>query len=76
MRVRDGGGCFLPEIIELVVPGPFLEASGVDGADAIVDAINADFIGTESDNVTMLDVGGVNGAVFLAVVSFYEDPEW
>lgn len=35
----------LPEIVELVIPGPFLKATSVNGADAIVHAINADFIG-------------------------------
>lgn len=59
----------------MAIPRPFLEATGVDGADAIVDAIHADFIGSESDNVAILDVGSVDGAVFLFGESFYEYPE-
>lgn len=65
----------LPKIIELVIPRPFLEPTAVDGADAIVHAINADFIGPEPDNIAMFDVGGVDGAVFFVVESFYEHPE-
>ncbi len=59
----------------MVVPRPLLEAASVNGADAIVDAVDADFIGPKSDNVAMLDVGGVNGAVFLVSEPFDEDPE-
>ena len=66
----EEGGCFLPEVVELVVPAPFLKSPTVDSADAIVDTVNADFIGAESNNVTMLDMGGMNGAIFLVVVSF------
>ena len=65
----------LPKIIELSIPRPFLEATTVNSADAIVHAINADFIGPESDNVAMLDVRSVNCAVFLFCESFPEDPE-
>lgn len=65
----------LPKVIELAIPRPFLKAPAVNGADAIVHAINADFIGPESDNVAMFDVGSVDGAIFLIGVSFYEDPE-
>ena len=59
-----------PKIIELVIPGPFLKATSVNGADAIVHAINADFIGAQSNNVAMLDVGGMDSAVFLVGESF------
>lgn len=73
---QDTERCFsLPEVIELVIPRPFLKSTTVDSADAIVHAINADFMGPESDNVAVLDVGGVDGAVFLIGESFYEDPE-
>ena len=65
----------LPEVIELVVPRPFLETPTVNGTDAIVDTVNADLIGPESDNITMFDVGGVDSAIFLVGESFYEDPE-
>ena len=65
----------LPKIIELGIPRPFLEATTVNSADAIVHAINADFIGPESDNVAMLDMGSVNCAVLLFCESFFEDPE-
>ena len=64
----------LPKIVELVIPRPLLKATGVDGTDAIVDAINADFIRSESDDVTMLDMGGMDRAVLLIKISFYEDP--
>ena len=67
--------CLLPKIVELVIPRPLLKATGVDGTDAIVDAINADFIGSESDDVAMLDMGGVDGAVLLIKKYFYKDPE-
>ena len=66
---------FLPKIVELVIPRPLLEATSVDSTDAIVDAINANFIRSESDDVAMLDMGGVDGAVLLIKKSFYEDPE-
>lgn len=72
-------GLSLPKVIELVVPTPFLKPTAVDGADAIVDAVDTDFIGPESDNVAVLDVSGMYGAVFLVSESFYEDPkggEW
>lgn len=59
----------------MVVPTPFLKATTVDGADAIVHAVNADLIGAESDNVAILDVGGMYGAVFLVSKSFCENPE-
>ena len=65
----------LPKIVELVIPRPLLKATGVDSTDAIVDAINADFIRSESDDVAMLDMGGMDGAVLLIKISFYEDPE-
>ena len=61
---------YLPKIVELVIPRPLLEAAGVDGTDAIVDATNADFIRSESDDVAMLDMRGVDGAVFLISKSF------
>ena len=66
----------VPKVIELIVPRPFLKTAAVNGTDAIVHTVNADLIGPESDNVTVLDVGGVDGAVFLVGESFYEDPEW
>ena len=65
----------LPKIVELIIPRPLLKATGVDGTDAIVDAINADFIRSESDDVATLDMGSVDGAVLLIKISFYEDPE-
>lgn len=65
----------LPEIVELVVPTPLLEATCIDGADAIVDAIDADFVWSESDNVTMLDMGGMDGSIFFFTISLDEDPE-
>ena len=68
------GDSSLPEIVELVIPRPLLKATGVDGSDAIVDAINADFIRSESDDVAMFDMGGVDGAVLLIKISFNEDP--
>lgn len=64
----------LPKIVELVIPRPLFKATGVDSTDAIVDAIDADFIGSESDDVAMLDMSGVDGAVFLIKISFHEDP--
>ena len=66
---------FLPKIVKLVVPRPLLEATCIDCADAVVDAIDANFIGSESDNVAMLDVGGVDGSVFFFTESLDEDPE-
>ena len=65
----------LPKIVELVIPRPLLKATGVDSTDAIIDAINADFIRSESDDVAMLDMGGMDGAVLLIKISFNEDPE-
>ena len=65
----------LPKVIELVIPRPFLKSTSVDGANAVVHTVDADFIGPESDDVTVLDVGGVNGAVLLVGESLYEDPE-
>lgn len=65
----------LPKVIELVIPPPFLKPTTIDRADAIVHAVNADFIRPESDNVAMFDVGGVDAAVFFVSKSFYEDPE-
>ena len=65
----------IPKIVELVIPWPLFKATGVDGTDTIVDAINADFIRSESDDVAMFDMGGVDGAVLLIKISFYEDPE-
>lgn len=65
----------LPKIVKLVVPRPLLEATCIDCADAVVDAIDANFIGSESDNVAMLDVGGVDGSVFFFTESLDEDPE-
>ena len=64
----------LPKIVELVIPRPLFKATGVDSTDAIVDAIDADFVGSESDDVTMLDMSSVDGAVFLIKISFYKDP--
>lgn len=60
----------LPKVIELVVPTPFLKPTAVDCADAIVDAVDTDFIGPESYDVAVLDVGGMYGSVFLVSVSF------
>lgn len=73
--MRYGKKISLPKIIELIIPTPFLKTPRIDGANAIVDAVNADFIGRESDNIAMLDVGGVDGTVFLLVESFKENPE-
>ena len=64
----------LPKVIELVVPRPFLKPTAIDCADAIVHAIDADFIGPKSDNVAMFDVSGMNCAVFLIVEPLSEDP--
>ena len=81
-RNRYGTVCCsfnLPKIVELVIPTPFLKATSVDNANAIVHAVNANFIGAESNNVAILDVGGMYGAVFLVSKSFYEYPvgrEW
>ena len=61
---------YSPKIVELVIPRPLFKATGVDGTDAIVDAINADFIRSESDNVALLDMSGVDGAVLLIKISF------
>lgn len=63
------------KIIELIIPTPFLKTTRIDGANAIVDAVNTDFIGRESDDIAMLDVGGMDGTVFLLVESFKENPE-
>lgn len=65
----------LPVVVELVIPTPFLKTTAVDSADAIVHAVDADFIGTESYDIAMLDVGGVNCAIFLIKKPLYEDPE-
>lgn len=65
----------LPEVVKLVVPTPLLEATCVDCADAIVDAVDADLIGSESNNVAMLDVGSVDSSVFFVTKSLEEDPE-
>ena len=65
----------LPIVVELVIPTPFLKTTAVNSADAIVHTVDADFIGTESYNIAMLDVGGVNCTVFLLKEPFYEDPE-
>ena len=64
---------YLPKIVELVIPRPLLEATGVDGTDAIVDATNADFIRSESDDVAMLDMGGMDGAILFLSIYFYLD---
>ena len=65
----------VPKIIELAIPRPFLKTPAVNGADAIVHTINADFIRPKSDNVAMFDMCGVDSAVFLVGESSYEDPE-
>ena len=64
----------LPKVIKLLVPRPFLKSTAVDCADAIVHAIDADFIGPESDNVAMFDVSGMDCAVFLVVEPLLEYP--
>lgn len=64
----------LPKVIELFVPRPFLKSTGVNCADAIVHAIDADFIGPKSDNVAMFDMSGMDRAIFLIVESFSKDP--
>ena len=66
---------WLPIIVELVIPRPFLESTGVNSSDASVDAINADFVGSQSDNVAMLDVGGMDAAILLVEEPFNEYPE-
>ena len=50
----------LPKIVELVVPRPFLEPTAVDCADATIHAVDADFVGPESDNVAMFDVSSMD----------------
>lgn len=58
-----------------MVPTPFLKPTAVNGADPIVHAVDTDFIGPESDNVTVLDMSGMYRAVFLVSESFQEDPK-
>lgn len=53
-----------------MIPRPLLKPTTVDGADAIVHAVDTDFVGPKSDNVAMLDVSGVDAAVFLIGESF------
>ena len=67
-------GASLPKVIELAVPRPFLKSTSVNCADAIVHAIDADFIGPESDNVTMFDVSGMDRADLLIFEPLYKDP--
>ena len=65
----------LPKVIELVIPTPFLKATTIDGADAIVHAVDADFIGSEPDSVAEFDVSGMYGAIFLVSESLDEYPK-
>ena len=69
-RDMKRGFSYLPQIVELVIPRPLLKATGVNGTDAIVDATNADFVRSESDDVTMLDMSSVDGAILLISKSF------
>ena len=65
------GKCFsLPKVVELMIPRPFLKSTTVDGADAIVHAVDTDFVGSKSDNIAMFDVSGVDGAILLIGESF------
>lgn len=59
----------------IVVPVALFVAAGVDGADAAVDAVDADFVGRDPDYgteavVRVVDCGGV-----LFLPAFVEDPE-
>ena len=66
----------LPIILELVwIPAPFLKSSTINNSDAFVHTSYTDFIGTKSDNVSILDMCSMNGLILFISVSPPQDPK-
>lgn len=64
-------GIRLPIISELVrIPTPLLEASTVDGAYTLIYSGDADLVRSQPDNVSMLHMRCMNGAIFLLAISY------
>ena len=73
----ERGVCEAVPIIEegIGVPRGLLKAPSVDGFQPSVHAIDADVVGSNSDNWAMLLMCGMDRLVFCAMVSFPQDPE-
>ena len=66
----------IPVVLELIwIPTPFLKASAVHCANAFIHASYADLIGTESDNVSMLDMCCIDNPIFFFMTSLQKNPE-
>lgn len=66
----------IPIVLELIrIPIPFLKASAVHCANTFIHASYADLIGTESDNVSMLDMCCIDSPILFSMISPQKNPE-
>jgi hypothetical protein len=52
-----------------------LPSSGIDGADAILDAVHTQLIGTHTDNRAMFEVCGIGDGIIVFLVPLPGDPD-